>query len=135
MSAWILLCALAFADWVTALNEIYKTSITSQIRKNFNQVIHTHNTCSECVLGVLDGEKFLDVYPKKFIVLSLSPNSFGGFWAFIAVEGEQKSTFRLWLYDLADGEYDLRGIDELPDSIDKEFIGQLQDPAHKPYWT
>lgn len=134
MAAWLLVCPLALAGGVKGLQEIYGTPIPSQIRKNFNEVVHTHNTCPECVLGVLDGEKFLDIYPKKFIVLSLLPNSFGGFWAYIAVEGEQKSTFRLWLYDLNGGGYDLRSIEELSNSMDKEFVSQLQDPAHKPYW-
>ena len=129
-----LFCPPTLANWVSALKEIYETPIPFQIRKNFNKVTYTHNTCSECALGVLDGEKFFDVYPRRFIVLSLSPNSFGGFWVYIAVEGEQKNTFRLWLYDLSDGEYDLRSVEELPNSMSEEFFGQLKDSAHKPYW-
>ena len=134
LGASFLFCPLASANWVSALREIYETPIPSQIRKNFNEVTTTHNTCSECVLGVLDGEKFFDVYPRKFLVLSLLPNSFGGVWAYIAVEGERKRTFRLWLYDLPDGEYDLRSVEELPNSMDEGFFGQLQNSAHKPYW-
>lgn len=131
---WPLLCPSVFANWVAALSEIHETSIPSAIRRNFKEAIHIHDTCPECVLGVLNGEEFFDIYPRRFLVLSLSPNSFGGVWAYIAVEGERKRTFRLWLYDLADGEYDLRSVEELPDSMGEKFLGQLQDSAHEPYW-
>lgn len=134
LAAWLVFCPLVFTDWVLALKEIYETPIPRQIRRNFDQTIQIHRTCPECALGVLDGKKFVDIYPKKFIVLSLSPNSFGGFWAFIAVEGERKNTFRLWLYDVGDNEYELRSIEELPGSLNEEFISQLENPAHRPYW-
>jgi len=131
---WFIFCPLSFADWVPALKEIYGTPIPIQIRKNFDQTIQTHKTCSECALGILDGDKFINIYAKKFIVLSLSPNSFGGYWAFIAVEGELKHTFRLWLYDIDSNEYDLRSVEELSNSLDEEFISQLRNPAYRAYW-
>ena len=127
-------CPSAFADGVRGLQEIYETPIPSAIRRNFDQTIHTHRTCPECHLGVLDGERFLDLYTKKFLVIGLSPNSFGGVWAIIAVEGEPKNALRLWLYDVGDGEYDLRSIEELSDSLEEELIRQLQSPQHRHYW-
>ena len=134
LAAWLVFCPLTFADWVPVLEEIYRTPIPIEIRKKFNQITEIRNTCPGCVLGVLNGGKFIDIYPKKFIVLSSLPNSFGGVWAFIAVEGELKNTFRLWLYDVGENEYDLRSIEELPDSLDEEFICQLENPAYHPYW-
>ena len=134
LTAWFVFCPPASGDWAPTLKEIYETPIPAQIRRNFNQVVETRNTCPDCVLGVFDGEKFMDVYPRKFIVLSLTPNSFGGVWAFIAVQGERKDTYRLWLYDIDDNEYDLRSIEELPSSMDEEFVGDLEKPAHRPYW-
>ncbi len=134
LTAWFIYCPVALADGVRGLQEIYETPIPAQIRKSFNHTIQIYNTCPECALGVLDGEKFIDIYPKKFIVLSLSPNSFGGFWAFIAVEGERRNTFRLWLYDVSDKEYDLRSIEELTESLDEEFNRWLDSPTHHSYW-
>ncbi len=134
IATWLLVCPAAFAAGMKGLQEIYETPIPSEIRKNFNEVIYTHNTCSECPLGVLDGDKFFGLYPKKFIVLSLLPNSFGGVWAYIAVENEQRDTYRLWLYKLAGGDYDLRSVEELPDSMDEEFVSELENSDHDPYW-
>lgn len=134
MAGWFFTCSVAFAGGTKGLQEIYETPIPSEIRKNFNEVIYKHNTCPECFLGVVDGDEFFDVYPKRFLVLSVLPNSFGGVWAYIAVEGEQRDTYRLWLYRLPRGEYDFRSIEELPDSVDEEFFAELKGQDHDPYW-
>jgi len=93
-----------------------------------------HDACPECHLGVLDGEKFLDVYTKKFLVLGLEPHGFGGVWAIIAVEGEPGNVFRLWLYDINDNEYDLRSIEELPGALEEELVRQIQNLEYRHYW-
>ena len=54
-------CPLAFAEEAEGLKEIYETPLPAQIRKNFDQTLHIHHVCPECVLGVVDGEKFLDM--------------------------------------------------------------------------
>ena len=127
-------CPLAVADGVRGLQEIYGTPIPAQIRKNFDQVTETHRTCPACALGVLDGEKFFDIYTKKFLVVGMSPDSFGGWWAVIAVEGEPRNAFRLWLYDVGDDAYELRSIEELPRSLDAKLIHQLWSPDYGRYW-
>ena len=134
LTAWIVFCPLAFADGVQGLEEIYETPIPAQVRKNFARIIETRKTSPECTLGVLDGDKYIDIYTKKFIVLGLSPNSFGGFWTIIAVEGEPRKAFRLWLYDVGDDEYDLRSVEELPERLDEKLIRQLWSPAYRRYW-
>jgi len=131
-------CPLAFSGEAQGLleeiKEIYETPIPAQIRKNFNQTAQTHRTCPNCVLGVLDGEKFLDIYTRKFIVLGIEPNSFGGVWVVIAVEGERRNAFRLWLYDITDDEYDLRSVEELPEFLEEDLVRQLQSSQHRHYW-
>ena len=134
LTARFVLCPPAFADSVKGLQEIYETPIPAQIRKNFDGLVEIRKICPECELGVLDGEKFVDIYPKKFIVLSLEPNSFGGFWVSIAVEGERKNTFRLWLYEVQDKEYDLRSIEELPGALEEALVRQIQSLAYRHYW-
>lgn len=85
-------------------------------------------------MTILDGARFFHLYPKKFLVVGVEPNPFGGVWAVIAVEGEPRNSFLLWLYDLADHEYQLRSIEELPDSLDEHLIRQLSTPAYHHYW-
>src|SRR3989338_11182418 len=80
LTALLFVCPSASADWTRSLKEIYETPIPAEIRKGFNIAVEMHNTCSDCMLGVLDGYKFLDVFPRKFLVLSLEQNNFGNYW-------------------------------------------------------
>ncbi|MBI2104536.1 MAG: hypothetical protein HYT90_02990 [Candidatus Omnitrophica bacterium] len=127
-------CPSTFGDGVTELQEIYTTPIPAEIRRNFDRTIRIHDTCPECHLGVLDGEKFIGLYTKKFLVVGVSPNSFGGVWAVIAVEGEPRDAYRLWLYDVENDEYDLRSIEELPEFLEEKLVRQLLSPEYRQYW-
>ena len=127
-------CPFVEADGVRGLQEIYATPIPSEIRRNFDEAVHIHATCPECRWSVLDGEKFLPLYSKKFLVIGVSPNSFGGAWAVIAVEGEPRDAFRLWLYDISENEYELRSIEALPESLEERRIRQLWSPTYRRYW-
>lgn len=130
----LVFCPLIFADGVSGLSEIYDTPIPAEIRKNYDKYIHVHETCPECEQGVVDGEKFIDIYTKKFLVIGLEPNSFGGVWAVIAVEGKPWKAFRLWLYDIGHGVYDLRSIAELSGTFDEDLMQKLCDPAYRHFW-
>lgn len=126
--------ALVFAEEIKGLEEIYDTSIPTEIRRNFDEYIHVRETCPGCEQGVLDGEKFVDIYAKKFIVIGLYPNSFGGIWALIAVEGDTSQAFRLWLYDINPDEYDLRSVTELKGSFDEKAMHELCSSGYSHFW-
>ena len=125
---------LVFADEIGGLEEIYDTPIPAEIRRNFDEYIHVRETCPECVQGVLDGEEFVDIYTKEFLVIGFYPNSFGGVWAIIAVEGKLRQVFRLWLYDIGDDVYDLRSVAELTGSFDEKFAGELGGTEYSHFW-
>jgi hypothetical protein len=125
---------LIFADEINGLEEIYDTPIPSEIRRNFDEYIHVRETCPECEQGVLDGEEFVDIYTKKFIVIGFYPNGFGGVWAVIAVEGVPLRAFRLWLYDINPDEYDLRSVAELKGSFEEDAMRQLCSSAYSHFW-
>lgn len=126
--------ALVFAEEIKGLEEIYDTSIPSEIRRNFDEYIHVRETCPECEQGVLDGEKFVDIYAKKFIVIGFYPNSFGGIWAVIAVENDPSRAFRLWLYDINPNVYDLRSVTELKGSFDENAMHELCSSGYNHFW-
>ena len=131
---WPAFCSTAFASRVEGLQEIYETSIPAEIRRNFDRIIQIHASCPGCTLTVLDGEKFIDIYTKKFLVIGFEPNDFGGVWAVIAIEGNPRDALLLWLYDVDRDKYDLRSVEKLPDSLDQELVHQLRDPAYRRYW-
>ena len=134
LAVWLAFCSAAFSSRVGGLQEIYGTPVPAEIRRNFDRIIQIRAADPECTLTVLDGEKFVDIYAKKFLVVGLEPNDFGGVWAVIAIEGNPKDAFLLWLYDVDRDEYDLRSIEKLPDHLEKELVQQLRDPAYRKYW-
>lgn len=125
---------LVFADEINGLQEIYDTPIPTEIRRNFDEYIHVREACPECEQGVLDGEEFVDIYTKKFIVIGFYPNSFGGVWAVIAVEDDALRAFRLWLYDINPNEYDLRSVTELTGSFDENAMQELCSSGYSHFW-
>jgi len=133
---WLTFCSTVFSSRVGGLQEIYETPIPAEIRRNFDRIIQIRASSPEATLTVLDGEKFIDIYTKKFLVVGLEPHDFGGVWAVIAVEGDSKDAFLLWLYDVDVNEYDLRSVENgmLPDHLDEKLVQQLRDPAYRKYW-
>ena len=125
---------LLFADEINGLEEIYDTIIPIEIRRNFDEYIDVRETCPECEQGVLDGEDFIDIYSKKFIIVGFGPHDFGGFWVAIAVEGDLSRAFQLWLYDINTNEYDLRSVAELSGSFDEEAVQELYGPDYSHLW-
>jgi hypothetical protein len=134
LAVWCAFCSAAFADRVRGLQEIYETPIPTEIRRNFDRILQIHTASPEATLTVLDGEKFIDIYAKKFLVVGMEPNGFGGIWAVVAIEGNPKDAFLLWLYDVDRDEYDLRSVEKLPDSLDEELMSRLRSPAYRRYW-
>lgn len=129
-------CPPILADQISGLTEIYNTPIPAEIRRNFDEYLQNREYYldSECEHGFIDGEKFIDIYPKKFLVIGLEPNSFGGVWAIIAAEDEMRHAFRLWLYDIDDGVYDLRSIIEIPGHFDEQFVEKLSTAVYSKFW-
>ena len=132
--AWITVCPVVSAEEHHGWQEIYDTPVPAQIRQCFDRAIETHRTCPECALGIVDGEKFLDLYPKKILVVGMEPNDFGGVWATIIAEDQPRQTFLLWLYDIGDNQYELRSVEKLPELLDTALVEPLQTSANRDYW-
>ena len=124
-----------YADGAKAFQEIYGTPIPAQIRQTFNRTIQTHETCSKdgCAFTVLDGEKQVGIFTKKFIVVDCVPHGSGGVSATLVFEGAPVP-FLLEMNDRGGGRYELRNMAELPGLLGEGFIRQLHNPAYQQYW-
>ncbi len=134
---WFGACSSILAAEIKGLGDIYATSIPAEIRRNFNEYVYARETYPDFDREhvIVDGEKYSYIFTKKFFVIGLVPNNhFGGVWAIIAVEGETRCTFQLWLYDIEDDVYELRFVDEVPGHFDKQFLEKTHAPAYSKYW-
>ncbi|MBU1122714.1 MAG: hypothetical protein KKF54_08525 [Candidatus Omnitrophica bacterium] len=116
------------------LGEIYSTIIPGEIRRNFDQYIRQHQDCPECKPMVIDGDEFIDIYSKKFMVIDLKNNSFGGIWAVITMKEDRQQFFQLWLYDIEENVYALRSISKLISIRDNEFINEISAIKYNDFW-
>ena len=124
-----------YADGVKAFQKIYDTAIPAKIRETFDHTIHTHETCSEggCAFTVLHGEKPVDIFTKKFILVDVGSDDSGGVSATLVFEGAPVP-FLLEMDDRGGGRYELRSMTELPGLLGEGFVHQLQNPAYRRYW-
>lgn len=127
-----------FTDGIQRLQQIYETPIPAQIRKTLDRT--TRHVCSRdreecpgCAFTVYDGGKRVDIFAKKFIVVSLEPAHFGGVEATVVFEGAPHA-FWLWLYDVDPNQYQLRSIAQLPEPLNDGFVRQLRDSSYSRYW-
>ena len=124
-----------YTDGAKAFQEIYDTPIPAQIRETFDRTIHTHETCSVkgCAFLVLDGERPVSVFTKKFIVVNHGPDDSGGISATLVFDGVPVP-FLLEMDERGGGRYELRNIAELPGLLGDGFVHQLQNPAYRRNW-
>ena len=127
-----------YTDGVKAFQEIYNTPMPAQIRQTFDRTIlahalTTHEACGSCAFTVLDGEKKVSIFTKKFIVVHVGPNESGGISATLVFEGVPVP-FLLEMDDRGGGKYELRNMAELPGLLGEGFVRQLQRPAYHRYW-
>ena len=123
-----------YADGVRVLQEIYNTPIPAQIRQTFDRTVRVdHDACSDCAFTVLDGEKQVGIFTKKFIIVDLEPDGFGSVSTTLVFEGTS-NPFLLWMDDIGGGRYELRNITELPEPLGEGFVHQLRNPAYRHYW-
>ena len=116
------------------LDKIYSTIIPIEIRRNFDKYVDQYQDCPECKRFVIDGDKFIDIYSSKFMVIDLKGNDFGGIWVTILVANNQQQIFKLWLYDIEEDIYELRSISELSSFLDNGFIKELFGEKYNHFW-
>lgn len=124
-----------YTDGAQAFQEIYSTPVPVWIRETFDHTTHAHENCSEygCAFTVLDGEKQVGIFTKKFIVVDLGPSDSGGIYATLVFEGALVP-FSLEMDDRGGGRYELRKMAELPGPLGDGFTRLLQNPAYQRYW-
>ena len=125
-----------YAPQVTtrALQDIYDTPIPAQIREGFNRTVRVDcEACSVCAFTVLEGERRVSIFTKKFIIVDLETDGIGGVSATLAFE-HTSHPFLLQMDENGGGGYALRHMAELPEPLGEELIRQLQSPQHRHDW-
>ena len=117
-----------------ALQDIYDTPIPAQIREGFNHTVLVDcEACSVCAFTVLEGERRVSIFTKKFMVVDLQTDGIGGVSATLVFE-HISHPFLLRMDEIGGGRYALRHMAERPEPLGEEMIRQLRSPQHRHYW-
>ena len=124
-----------YVDGANVLQAIYDTPIPTQVRETFDRTLHAHEACAEsgCAFTVLEGDKPVDVFTKRFIIVDVGPSDSGGLYATLVFDGALVP-FSLELHDRGGGRYEFRKMVALPGALGEGFVRQLQNPAYRRYW-
>lgn len=117
-----------------ALQDIYDTPIPTQIREGFDHTARVDcEACSVCAFTVLEGERRVSIFTKKFMIVDLETDGVSGVSATLVFE-HTSHPFSLRMDEIGGGGYALRHMAELPEPLDKALIRQLQSPPYRHYW-
>ena len=117
-----------------ALQDIYDTPIPAKIREGFDRTIRVDcEACSVCAFTVLEGERRVSIFTKKFIIVDLETDDVGGVSATLVFE-HTPHPFALQMDEIGGGGYALRHMAELPEPLGEELIRQLQSAQYRHYW-
>ena len=117
-----------------ALQGIYSAPIPAKIREGFNRTVRVDcEACSVCAFTVLEGEKRVSIFTKKFMVVDLETDGVGGVSATLVFE-HTPHPFLLQMEEIGGGGYALRHMAELPEPLGEELIRQLSSSNYRHYW-
>lgn len=111
-----------------------KTIAVRSIEKNFQESLDS-KICSDCAGLFPNASKFVHLYKKKYMVLGVQQNDFGGDVVFIVVENEPY-LFQLWLYPIEDDFYQLRTIfvENLSKKTTAQMLKYSKESQYSKYW-
>ena len=116
------------------VQDIYDTSIPAQIREGFDRTVRVEcEACSVCAFAVLEGERRVSIFTKKFIIVDLETDDVGGVSATLVFE-DASHPFVLRMDRIGGGRYALRHMAELPEPLGGELIRQLRSAQYRQYW-
>ena len=102
---------------------------TKNLTINLVGVKRALKECPECGGPFPDARKFYENMGSSFLSVAVSDNGFGGYTFYGVFEGDP-NLYKIWAYDVGEGEYHVRAI--TPQSIMKEDLSK--DKEIKDFW-
>ncbi|OGT97840.1 MAG: hypothetical protein A2298_00665 [Gammaproteobacteria bacterium RIFOXYB2_FULL_38_6] len=102
---------------------------TKNLVNNLGGVKKSLEECSKCGGPYPDARKFYENMGLAFLSVAVSDNGFGGYTFYGVFEGDP-NLYKIWAYDVGEGEYHVRAI--TPQSKIKEDLGK--DKEIEDFW-
>ncbi len=82
-----------------------------EIRRNFNKIQEKRHECKKCAESFPGESNFISIYDRKFLVLDMNHNPFGGYSAHIIFNEGRNRLYRVWLYPVEEDEFQIRELE------------------------
>jgi len=116
------------------LAAIYKNKISHDLRKTFDDYLNNKNLDVPREMHAVSPNN-LKFFKEKFLVLQINKNPFGGYSLWILIAPKTLRSWKIWIYETGEGEYQIRNLQEkIIEKRDlQEFEGFLSK-ENQEYW-
>ncbi len=91
-----------------------------EIRRNFDEIRNKRRECKKCAESFPGESNSTTHYDQKFLVLAMDHNPFGGYSVHIIFNEGRNRLYRIWLYPVSEGEFQIREFE--PVAPNKENV-------------
>lgn len=115
------------------LTRLKNSPVAKGVKKGFKSLASTRLKCPECAEPFQHAFQYTELYKKPFLIVEMEPMDFGGYFVLIVFRHHPK-VYRFWLYEIDEGEFQLREIVPLEITLNKRLMDELNRNVYTPYW-
>ena len=78
-------------------------------------------------------KQYTPLFKKPFLLLDAEPNDLGGFFGLLVFKNHPK-VLRLWIYEIDKNVFEVREIEPLRVTLNKEIMSELENKGIAPFW-
>lgn len=119
------------ADDIDYLKCLKNNVVTRSTKNHFRWLIEKRNQCPECAPFFPREKNFAPLFGLRFLVLKIADADFGGYALWVMYHESLTRIYRLWIYPIDGGTYQVREIVSIIPEAETERI--LKTLRQKPY--
>lgn len=114
------------------LTTLRDSPMAKGIGEGFCTAIIAPKVCPECVENFMGADEYRDVLSSPFLLVDSEANDFGGYFMLVVFKS-YRQVYRLWVYQLSSGEFQLREMVPYI-KLNKLLMDELRHEDYFPYW-
>lgn len=100
--------------------------LVDEIRRNVIDFSIPPENCAGCASSVIPILDCQEIASRKFLIIAQQPASEGGEDIYIAINSNPMRYFKLWMYPIDNGEYQMKLLKKVTLKADEEFFTNLR---------
>ena len=115
------------------LTTLKVSSEAKGLTRAFELIATGRKQCPQCAEPLVGAESLFGLVEKPFLIVDREQTGFGG--AFLIIVFRSHSVvYRIWLYRIDIGQFQIREVSPLAIKLDRVMMEELSDKAYDPYW-